>query len=415
MRKSLEDAGVTFTVEEYSELWANLTGGLRTGGAYVGLTDASLKLDLAKLMNWQGATFFVNAYQIDGFGPSANFVGNQQFVTNIEATPSTKLYDLWLEQSLFNDRVSIRIGQEGMNDEFMTSKASEVFLNGSFGYPDLNERDLPSSGPNYPLATPMVRAKVKITDQLSYIGAIFNGDPAGPGRGTGPEEEDPQIRDASGTAFRLQDPPLIVNELWYSVGEDKPSAPLPGIYKIGAWVHTGSFGLSKNNYTGLPLPFTIPAPHYRGDFAVYALADQMVWRKPGTKDEGITLFGLVMGAPEDRNAEDLYAEGGFNWKGMIESRPQDVFGAAFAYAHTSNAFRRLGEESIALTGSGSLYANNETIIEATYLYQAAPWWIIQPDIQYVFNPGASLPPQDPGITTISKNALVIGVRTKIDF
>jgi porin len=302
-----------------------------------------------------------------------------------------------------------------MNDEFMVSQASEVFLNGSFGYPDLNQRDLPSSGPNYPLATPMVRAKVTLTAQLTYIGAIFNGDPAGPGEATGPGEEDPQLRDASGTAFRLQDPPLIVNELWYRVGEEKPSASLPGIYKIGAWVHSGSFGLSKDNYTGLPLPFTIPAPLYHGDFAVYALADQMVWRKPGTKDEGVTLFGLIMGAPEDRNAEDLYAEGGLNWKGMIESRPQDVFGVAFAYAHTSDAFRSLGEESIALTGSGKLYANNETIIEATYLYQAAPWWTLQPDIQYVFNPGASLPPDSPGVTTFLKNALVIGVRTKIDF
>ena len=45
--------------------------------------------------------------------------------------------------------------------------------------------------------------------------------------------------------------------------------------------------------------------------------------------------------------------------------------------------RRLGEESIALTGSGALYANSETIIEATYVYQAAPWWTLQPDVQYV--------------------------------
>ena len=413
--KSLEDKGLTFSVNEVSEVWANLTGGLRTGATYDGLTTAALKLDLAKLANWPGATFYVNAYQIHGFGPSNNFVGNQQFVTNIEATPSTKLYDLWLEQSLYNDRVSIRIGQQGMNDEFMTSKASEIFLNGSFGYPDVNERDLPSSGPNYPLATPMARAKVKISDQFTYIGAIFNGDPAGPGRGTGPEEEDPQIRDFSGTAFRLQDPPLIVNELWYDVGGDKPSASLPGIYKIGAWVHTGTFGLSKNNYTGTPLPFTVPAPLYRGNFAIYALADQMVWRKPGAKDEGITLFGLVLGAPDDRNAEDLYAEGGFSWKGVIESRPEDSFGVAFAFAHTSNAFRSLGEESVALTGNGKLYATNETIIEATYLYKAAPWWTLQPDIQYVVNPSASLPPDSPGVTTIPKNALVIGLRTKIDF
>ena len=408
LRKSLEDAGVTFEVNEQSEGWANLRGGIRTGVAYDGLTTPSLKLDLAKLMDWQGATFFVNANQIHGRGPEM-LVGSQQLVSSIEATPSTKLYDLWLQQSLFNDRVNIRLGQEGMNDEFMTSQASQLFLNASFGFPDLAERDLPSGGPNYPLATPMVRAKVKITDQLTYQGAIFNGDPAGPGEG------DPQLRDASGTAFRLQDPPLIVNEFWYSVGGEKPSEPLPGLYKIGAWVHTGSFGLSKNNYTGLPIPFTIPAPLYRGDFAVYALADQMVWRKPGTKDEEITIFGLVRGAPDDRNAENFYAEGGFNWKGMIENRPEDQVGIAFAFAHTSNPFVRLGEESIALTGSGKLYASNETIIEATYLYQAAPWWSIQPDIQYVFNPGASLPPEDPGITTILKNALVIGIRTKIDF
>jgi porin len=75
----------------------------------------------------------------------------------------------------------------------------------------------------------------------------------------------------------------------------------------------------------------------------------------------------------------------------------------------------LGEESIVSTQSGKLYASNETIIEATYLYQAAPWWIIQPDIQYVFNPGASLPPDNSGITTVLKNALVIGVHFKIDF
>ena len=114
-----------------------------TGVAYDGLTTPSLKLDLAKLMDWQGATFFVNAYQIHGRGPEM-LVGNQQLVSNIEATPSTKLYDLWLQQSLFNDRVNIRIGQEGMNDEFMTSQASQLFLNASFGFPDLAERDLPS-------------------------------------------------------------------------------------------------------------------------------------------------------------------------------------------------------------------------------------------------------------------------------
>ena len=36
LRKRLEDAGVTFSANEVSEGWANLTGGLRRGATYNG-------------------------------------------------------------------------------------------------------------------------------------------------------------------------------------------------------------------------------------------------------------------------------------------------------------------------------------------------------------------------------------------
>jgi porin len=410
IRKTLEDAGVTFAVNEQSEVWANLKGGMRRGAIYNGLTTPSLKLDLEKLVEWKGATFFINAYQIHGIGPTRALVGDQQILSNIEALPATKLYQLWVEQSLFKDRINIRFGQEGANDELMLVQSAQVFLNSSFGYPDLPEQDLPSGGPNYPLATPMVRTKLAIDDHLTYVNAIFNGDPAGPGPG------DAERRNPAGTAFRLNDPPLIFNEFWYSVGEAKPSAPLPGTYKIGAWVHTGAFQDQFHNPFGAPLPFSAQvAARFQGNFAVYGIADQMIWRKPGSKDEGVSLFGLIMKAPDDRNRESLFAEAGLNWKGLLPGRPEDVFGLAFAYAQTSDALLRFGEESIALTGSGKHFASNETVIEATYLCQIAPWWTVQPDVQYVFNPGASLPPSQPGVSAPYKNALVVGVRTKVDF
>jgi porin len=412
LRKTLEDAGVKFTVNEQSELWANLRGGKRTGIVYDGLTTPSLMLDLNKLLKWEGATFFVNAYQIHGVGPSSALVGNQQLISNIEATPATKLYQIWIEQNFFGGRVNIRVGQEGANDEMMTSQTAQLFLNSSFGYPDLLEQDLPSGGPNYPLATPVIRTKVKVTDEITYVNAVFNGDPAGPGRG------DPQLRDASGTAFRLNDPPLIFNEIWYEVGADEKSGLLPGTYKVGSWVHTGRFNNQGRDTSGLSLssPFSSHvAARFRGDYAFYAVADQMVWRKPGAKDQGIALFGLIMGAPDDRNPEDFYAEGGFNWKGLFESRPQDTFGLAFGYAQTSASLQRFGEESIAFTGSGKRFAGNETVIEATYLYQAAPWWTVQPDLQYVFNPGAALPATGLRGDLALKDSLTVGVRTKIDF
>jgi porin len=122
-----------------------------------------------------------------------------------------------------------------------------------------------------------------------------------------------------------------------------------------------------------------------------------------------------MGAPDDRNRENFYAEGGFNWKGIIDSRPEDAFGIAFGYARTSDALRQFGEEKFALTGSGKLFASSETVIEATYLYRATPWWTIQPDLQYVINPGASLPANPTGVATGLKDSLTIGVRARIDF
>jgi porin len=359
VRKAWEAAGVKFGLNEQSEIWNNFMGGLRAGASYNGLTTPSLSLDLDKLLKWSGATFFVNAYQIRGHGPTQSLVGNQQTLSNIEATPATKLYQLWIEQLLFNDRVNIRIGQVDANDEMMIPPSAALFLNSSVGYPDVLEQHLPNGGPNYPMAALMVRTEVKPSKSLTYVDAVFNGDSAGPGWG------DPQLRDISGTAFRLSDPPLIFNELWYQTGQDGPSAVLRGTYKIGVWTHGGSFADVAYDRNGIPLasPSSSGIPRmFRGDYAFYAVADQMIWRKAGTKDQGLNLFGLIMAAPSAMNAEDLYAEGGFAWKGVFAGRPDDVLGAAFAYARTSDALRRFGEDSIALTGNGGA----ETVMEATY-------------------------------------------------
>ena len=58
--------------------------------------------------------------------------------------------------------------------------------------------------------------------------------------------------------------------------------------------------------------------------------------------------------------------------------------------------------------------SSETFLEATYQIQFLHWWQIQPDLQYVINPGAGIAnPNDP--TQRIKNELVIGLRTNITF
>jgi porin len=410
-RTKLQNAGITFALLEQDEVWGNLSGGLREGVVYDGLTTAGLKLDLQKLFCWPDATFDISAVQIRGRGPTLNLTGNLQLISNIEATRSTKLYDLWIEQNLFGGRLSIRIGQEGANDELMLTQYGSLFLNSSFGYPGLLAVDLPSGGPNYPLAAPFVRIKLQATPQFSLTAAVYTDDPAPPGSG------DPQLRDRSGTAFRLNDGALWFGELAYSINQDSNAKGLPATYKLGAWYTSSTFDDQFYDDEGHPLasPKSTGVPRtHSGGFAVYGIVDQMVWKEPGSKSGGgIGLFFLGMGAPQSYNLCDLYFEGGMNWMEPFRGREKDTFGFGAAYLQISPAKRQYGNSVMFYTGTGSQYGSNETLMEAFYICQLTPWLQLTPDVQYVVNPGSGIP--GPFSATPLKNAFIIGIRSSIQF
>jgi porin len=408
-RRQLEELGITFKLNEQSEVWGDVMGGGRRGTSYDGLTEAKLDIDLAKAAGWSGAEFLVNAYDIHGHGPTRSLVGNLQIVSSLEATPSVKLYDLWLDQSLFDKRLSVRLGQEGANDELMVTQYGGLFLNSSFGFPGMAALVLPSGGPNYPMATPFARVNFQATDNWKLIAAVYNGDPAPPGGG------DPQIRDRNGTAFRLNGHTLSFGEIWYSP-DPKAPAGLPTTYKLGAWYATNQFadqrfdsagGLLANPAgTGQPLQHT-------GDWTIYGVIDQMIWRRDGTKDQGIGVFFHAMYGPGDRNLSNFFVEGGMNWRAPFASREDDVFGVAFSYLGISPAARYFSRDLIAFGGTGPPYAPDETVVEATYQAPITSYLTLQPDIQLVLNPGAGIPGPF-GHRTLA-TAIVIGTRATIRF
>ena len=408
-RNKLKDLGITFKLHEQSEVWGNLMGGGRRGTSYNGLTNAKLDIDLDKAAGWSGAEFLVNAYDIHGHGPTRSLVGNQQILSNIEATPSVKLYDFWLDQSLFDKRLSVRLGQEGANDEMMVTQYGALFLNSSLGFPGMAALVLPSGGPNYPMATPFARVNFQATDNWKLVAAVYNGDPAPPGGG------DPQIRDRNGTAFRLNDHALSFGEIWYS---PDPKAPgeLPTTYKLGAWYASNHFADQRFDSAGglLANPAgTGRALQHTGDWTIYGVIDQMVWRRAGTKDQGIGVFLHAMDGPGDRNLSNFFVEGGMNWRAPIASREDDVFGLAFTYLGISPAARHFSRDLVAFGGAASAYAADETVVEATYLAPITSSLTLQPDIQLVFNPGAGIPGPF-GRRTLT-TAIVIGTRATFKF
>jgi len=407
VRTRLENFGIKFGLMEQEELWGTVSGGLAAGPAYDGLTTMSVNLDLEKMVGWTGASIFANAYQIHGLGPEGN-VGALQLLSSIEATPSTRLFDLYIDQKLFGGVLDIRIGQGGINDEFMLSTGAAVLLNSSFGFPAWEAINLPSGAPNYPLAAPF--ARITVTPDQTWTGmlAIFDGNPAGPGT------NNPQVRDASGTLFRVQDPALVVGEVWYSVNQGQDAKGLPGRYKLGFVYHFGRFYDQEFDTVGIPLasPLSNGLPKLRQhDYALYAVADQTIW--PTGKDTGVGLFGQIMGGPGDRNLVNISAFGGVNWKGAIPGREADTLAVGFAYVGIGSHATNFANQQ-ALLGTGAPSQGSETVLEATYQAQVTGWLQVQPDFQYVINPGAGFTPVN-GVRTKIPNATVLGLRGTLTF
>src|SRR3954451_6666804 len=242
-RTALEKAGIIFSLTYIGETLGNTSGGLRRGSIYEGRLDTQIDADLEKLLGWSGATFHTNFYQIHGHGLSRYYLGNVLIPGGIEALPSTRLYELWLEQKFFDGKVALRAGQLGVDTEFLASQYEALFVNALAVNP-------PSGAPAYPLATPGIRLKVAPTDELSFLGAIFNGDRAGPARPW--DNPDPQRRNRTGTDFRVQDPAFLIGEAAYTYNRSTEAAGLPGTIKVGAWEHLGRRFNDQRN-TGLSL------------------------------------------------------------------------------------------------------------------------------------------------------------------
>ena len=402
LRSAIAPFGLTLSVSETDEVLGNASGGFRRGAIYEGLTDASLQWDLRPRFQWPGV-IFARAFQIHGRGLSANDLGNLITASSLEASPSTRLFELWYEHYA-TDWLRIRIGQQAADQEFIVSTTSKLFVNATFGFPTLPAADLPSGGPAYPLGTPAIRIRIEPTDGFVLMAGVFNGDPAGPGFGAA------QVRDASGTSFRTGDGVLALIEARYNPGNSDDN----GTYKLGAWFNSNRFPDQRFDSNGVSLasPLSSGAPRLLdNNYSVYGIVDQPIYID---KDKGQSLSGFIraMGAPGDRNLVSFYFDTGLAFKGPF-GRKDDTVGIGFGYAQIGNSARLLDQDTGAIV-PGHPVRSREALLEVTYQVQVTDWWQLQPDFQYVIAPGGGIPnPSAPGKKI--GNAAVLGLRSTITF
>lgn len=346
------------------ELWYNADGGLRTGTAY--LSDAGLKIESALdgLLGGTDASLFAYFLWNNSNTFSDRYVGDAQVVSNIDARQAIRVYEFWYEQKL-NDDVSMRFGLYDLNAEFDAVDTAGLFINSSHGigaeYGQAGE-----AGPSiFPVTSLAARFDMAINDSSLLRYALLDGVPGDP-------------NDPSRTTIDLGGSDGVLHALEYNYTVDGGAQ-----FGLGAWLYSADFDR---------IEATASRPRDDGNGGIYGFVDAPVYRSnSGATVQGFLRYGI---ANDEFNVFDSYTGAGVVARGLIPSRPDDRFGLAIARAAIGAPWNRV-------TGGAD---SHETSIELTYSTQITGWLRIQPDIQYIENPGGN-----PAV----KDAFVIGLRFEL--
>ena len=342
------------------DVWRAASGGARKGTRYLDNLDVVAEADMERLIGWDGA--LIHVYGLYNNGKSlTNLIGDAQATSNIETgTKAARVYEAWINQEI-GSSASVKVGLYDLNSEFDALDAGGLFMGSAHGIgSDIRQSGL--NGPSiFPYTSLSARIAVKPAKGWVLRAAVLDGVPGDPAR---PKR----------TAIKLGggDGALLVGEI---------EAPLPeGKLLFGHWRYTARF----DDFASGPA---------RGNAGWYVRGEHRLTHEATQPDQGLSGFFRLGTANERFNMFGSFASAGLNYAGPIAGRDKDQLGIAAAAAFTSPRYR--------LTVPSD---KSEIAFELTYRAAVSDWLSVQPNVQYVINPGA-----DPSL----RNAIAFGLRTEL--
>ncbi len=379
-------AGVELGAIYTADYFSVVSGGVRQEGALLANLDLTASFDGDKLFKWPGASFFLyiladhGHHQNGGLGQQA---GDFQGVSNIEAPNAIKIYEAWYEQKFANDAASFRFGLYDLNSEFDVIETAGLFINSSFGIgPDYSQ-----SGQNGPSIFPTTSVALRLAYQTAknyYLQlAVLDGVPGDPNNDQGTHIQ-----------FNAGDGLLTSAEYGYQQGGTDDVASPYGKLAVGVWHYTASFDdLLDTNASGNPVK-------RHNNQGAYVLGEFQVYREHANSPQGLAVFARYGVANQNINRISHYLGAGLVYTGLFAGRDKDQLGLAVAIAYNGDKYIQKQ------WNSGTAVDASETTVELSYRSTVLPWLTLQPDIQWIKNPGTNQTLRD---------ATVIGLRGKVVF
>lgn len=380
--------GVRLYFDYYGDVLGNPLGGLSQNVAYTHEIVVGGHFDFEKILGWQGAQLTASFAEGTGYNLS-NDIGNYFAVSESYVQGTGVLFDLYLTQKLFDDKLDLRIGRMSTGQMFANLPAFGLQVNGGING---NPNNFFSNAPFHAGITATSAAMVKYKPtETSYISSgIFQ---ATPRLGVnGYHGADFSIRPGDGILMMFEGgwkPTFGARK--QGLSKDAPAADdpgLPGIYKLGGYFSNYTF----EQFSGGQI--------YNA-YGLYAMGQQMICRSPKNKNNNFSVWGGTVYSPQtDISSNPFMGMAGTIWQGLVPGRDQDQWLTCFLISNFSTDYGN------SLSNPGGELPTYEAVVETSYVIQLNKYLGIQPDIQYVIRPNGY------GSTP---NALVIGLQAVLSF
>ena len=345
-------------------LWIGNADYLVSGGvkprtwSFNGLLFLNLNIDLQKLASIPGASMDAELMQFNGEDSNgkAGVVTAYDGLSGPKPFVRTELYELWWRQSLFSDKLAIRVGKTVPTYDFgNVSRAvstADVSLQipavtGLIYTPIFKNPTLIGVSPGYYNSAYGVTATFAPTRNFYITYAFYDG-ALGRGIQTG-----------------LHEGPLFDGH-YFTIGEAGYAWAL-GEHKLIGTLAAGGWGQTGELYG--------PGVTQNGSEGFYTFGSQRLWRRrEGIDNTGVSGF-FQFGINDSRTMiANEYAGAGFTGFGLIPHRPVDSIGTGLAWSWLN---RRYG------------FRSNEAILQAYYQMHLIGSSFFEPVISYIPNPGES--------------------------
>ena len=334
---------ILLSTQYINEVGTVLSGGKNRGAMMQGRGSLKFELFTQNIGLWDGGKLQIMGNVTHGGNFSEEKIGDFQVASNIDAGDHIYIHELFYQQSISN--FTIKLGVQDLNVDFLVSENSALFLNSSFGVPSVIAHGIPA--PIYPLTAMGAVAEYKFNDKITIKTSVFDGLPIS--FENNPYNTNWHINDKHGFQFfnELAIKPHLI---------DSKSTVL----KFGFYHHTGINDPESQYFKA-----------YTKKNGIYFIIDQDIFEFSNKK---ISIFGQTTYSPSEKETDNNFYFGmGGVFYNPFEFNTQNTLGMAIAYSMFNTEDYKY-----------------ELTFEAFYKVRLCRVLSIQPDFQYIINPGGNI-------------------------